>query len=137
MPVVTTPGYERLVVSGANERLPVHRWFRFKEGFSADLLRTLLETLELSESKNLRILDPFCGVGTTLLSAQELSKSIAITAIGIERNPFIHFVAHTKVRWPEMNPETIMEMGKRILKASCSSVVEIPDVARALQLGDA
>jgi hypothetical protein len=126
MPVESLPGFERLVVPGANERLPVHRWFRFKEGFSADLLKTLLESLELSGRKSLRILDPFCGVGTTLLSAQELSKSIAITALGIERNPFIHSVAQTKVRWPEMNPDTIMEIGKKILKASRSSVVEIP-----------
>ena len=126
MPVESVPSYERLVVSGTNERLPVHRWFRFKEGFSADLLKILLESLELSGRKNLKILDPFCGVGTTLLSAQELSKSIAITALGIERNPFIHFVAQTKVRWPEMNPDTIMEIGKEILKASCPSGVEIP-----------
>lgn len=126
MPVETAPAYGRLVVPGANERLPVHRWFRFKEGFSADLLRTLLESLELSAKKNLRILDPFCGVGTTLLSAQELSKSNAITAFGIERNPFIHFIAQTKVRWPEMNPDTIMEIGDEILIASCSSVAEIP-----------
>lgn len=126
MPVESAPAYERLVVSGSNERLPVHRWFRFKEGFSADLLKILLESLELSGRRSLKILDPFCGVGTTLLSAQELSKSIAITALGIERNPFIHFVAQTKVRWPEMNPDTIMEIGKEILKASCSSGVEIP-----------
>lgn len=126
MPVDTAPGFERLVVPGANERLPVHRWFRFKEGFSADLLRTLIDLLELSERKSLRVLDPFCGVGTTLLSAQELSKSITITAIGIERNPFIHFVAKTKVRWPEMNPDKIMEIGQRILRASCSTEVGIP-----------
>jgi hypothetical protein len=129
IPVETMSVYERLVVPGANERLPVHRWFRFKEGFSADLLRTVLESTELSKRKSLRILDPFCGVGTTLVSSQELSKSIAITALGVERNPFIHFVAQTKVRWPEMNPDAIVDLGKKILNASPSCLVEIPKLS--------
>jgi hypothetical protein len=126
MPIEAASGFERLVVPGVNERLPVHRWFRFKEGFSADLLRTVLESLDLSGKKSLRVLDPFCGVGTTLIGSQELSKAINITAIGIERNPFIRFVAQTKVRWPEMDPDIIMKIGQKILTATCSSEVQLP-----------
>lgn len=126
MPVETASQFERLVVPGVNERLPVHRWFRFKEGFSADLLRTVLESLSLSEKKNLRVLDPFCGVGTTLVGSQELCKTRNIVAIGIERNPFIRFVAKTKVSWPDMDPDVIMEIGNRILTADCSSKVQFP-----------
>jgi hypothetical protein len=129
MPVEMAPSFERLVVSGVNERLPVHRWFRFKEGFSADLLRALLSSLELSGRKELRILDPFCGVGTTLICAQELSQTTRVTALGIERNPFIRFVAQTKVRWPDMDPDRIMETGQEILTASYSSEVEIPKLS--------
>jgi len=126
VPVEAAPNFERLVVPDVNERLPVHRWFRFKEGFSADLLRTVLSSLELAGRANLRLLDPFCGVGTTLIGAQELSEAINITAFGIERNPFIRFVAQTKVRWPEMDPNTITTIGQEILGTPCSFEVEIP-----------
>src|SRR6266566_3335855 len=126
MPVEAASSFERLVVPGVNERLPVHRWFRFKEGFSADLLRTVLESLSLSGRNNLRILDPFCGVGTTLVGSQELCKTKNVTAIGIERNPLIRFVAKTKVRWPDMDPDVIIEVGNRILKADCSPKVQFP-----------
>lgn len=129
MPIETAPGFERLVVPGFNERLPVHRWFRFKEGFSADLLREVLPALNLSRRRNLRILDPFCGVGTTLICAQELAQSLRIATVGIERNPFICFVARTKVRWPHMNADAIMEIGQKILTASCASSVKIPSLS--------
>src|SRR5712692_10416120 len=91
------PSYEGMFVSIANERLPVHRWFRFKESFSPDLLKAAIEDLRLEVGKSLRMLDPFCGVGTSLVAAQELQKEgYAITALGIERNPFMAFVAKTK-----------------------------------------
>jgi hypothetical protein len=125
MPVETASRFERLVVPAVNERLPVHRWFRFKEGFSADLLRTVLESLSFSGKKNLRVLDPFCGVGTTLVCSQELCKTTNITAIGIERNPLIRFVAQTKVSWPEMDPDIIVELGHKFL-TNCASKVQFP-----------
>src|SRR5438552_9449928 len=94
--------YNNLVVGATNDRLPVHRWFRFKESFSADLLRNVLSDLK-PKRKKLSLLDPFCGVGTSLIATQELRLAdYAITATGIERNPFIAFVAQTKVNWPTM-----------------------------------
>lgn len=118
LPVEIVPEFGRLVVSGINDQLPVHRWFRFKEGFSADLLKTVLSQVTERESEGCVLLDPFCGAGTTLVSAQELSSFAKITAIGIEQNPFIHFVARTKTSWPQMNSERILNLGERILAAS-------------------
>src|SRR5436309_1964103 len=95
-----SPSYGPLVVAGSNEHAPVHRWFRFKESFSPDLLKTVLLTLRPSLGTTIRLLDPFCGVGTSLIAAQELhSEGFAISAVGIERNPFVAFAARTKANW--------------------------------------
>ena len=105
--VQSAPELHRLVVPSSNDELPVHRWLRFKEGFSADLLSSVLSALQKNHENEVVVLDPFCGCGTTLVSAQEPSKSLNIKAVGIERNPFIHFVAKTKTAWPRMRPENI------------------------------
>ena len=115
LPIEYVPELSDLVVPNINENLPVHRWFRFKEGFSADLLRTILLSLRPGiGKKNICVADPFCGVATSLVSAQEL-RDFSITAIGIERNPFIHFIAKTKVAWPLIDPERLLRTGEEIL----------------------
>ena len=59
----------------------MHRWFRFKEAFSAQLVRKLIESFDLPSPSH--ILDPFSGVSTTLLVARELGHN----ATGIEVLP--------------------------------------------------
>jgi hypothetical protein len=74
-----------------NLTLPRHRWYEFKEAFSPSLVRKAIE-----ETKCLRsdyIVDPFCGSGTVPLTAAELG----INSYGIEVNPFMSFVAETKL----------------------------------------
>ncbi len=52
-----------------NMRLPVHRWFRFSAGFSAEWAE---ETIREASSRGpTRVFDPFAGSGTTLLAAQD------------------------------------------------------------------
>jgi len=86
--------FAQLVVANGNDNLPVHRWFRFKESFSAQLLGQVLESEASSLRGRARLLDPFCGVGTVLLSAQQWCRTaLRFESIGIERNPFIGFVA--------------------------------------------
>jgi len=47
-----------------------------------------------------RILDPFVGVATSLLSAQlQYRGENELELIGVERNPFTAFVARTKIGW--------------------------------------
>jgi len=126
LPIDTIPQLSRLVVAATNDQLPVHRWFRFKEGFSADLLKNLLPALSPATRECISILDPFSGVGTTLLSAQELSRFANIKAVGIERNPFIHFVSKTKLAWPLMRAENVRALSERILRKSSAAVGNIP-----------
>src|SRR6267378_8509342 len=75
-----------------NENAPVHRWFRYKESFSANLLKVVVEKLATGLGHKFRLLDPYCGVGTCLVSAQQLgANGYEIAATGIERNPFSAF----------------------------------------------
>src|SRR5438445_265226 len=76
------PALGSLVVASNNDELPVHRWFRFKEAYAAELLPSLLRLFWDRPSKALRLADPYCGVGTTLLSAQALAD-YQVDAIGI------------------------------------------------------
>ncbi|MDR3158906.1 MAG: site-specific DNA-methyltransferase [Zoogloeaceae bacterium] len=46
----------------------LHRWLKYKEGFSADLVETLFK--EMGIKKGHMLLDPFLGSGTTSLVAQ-------------------------------------------------------------------
>jgi SAM-dependent methyltransferase len=108
------------VVFRSNDVAPVHGWFRFKEGFSADLLLQLLTKFDYPRNRELRILDPFCGVGTTLLSAQ-LLDAFVINAVGIERNPFIGFVAQAKLNWSQLRPNTFLAEAADALESATQS----------------
>ncbi|NPA86481.1 MAG: site-specific DNA-methyltransferase [Candidatus Diapherotrites archaeon] len=66
MRIVERPELAKLVTFVPNKNLPVHRWFYYKEGFSRDLVKMLLD-----EFKPETVLDPFVGSGTTALTAKE------------------------------------------------------------------
>jgi SAM-dependent methyltransferase len=108
---------EHQVVAALNENRPVHRWFRFKEAFAHTLLRRIIEDYLPKNQKLIRFLDPFCGTGTSLLSAQELSEhGYEIIGTGIERNPFVHFVAKTKIAAGEINLRDYDRLRRDVLK---------------------
>lgn len=65
---------------------PVHRWFKYREGFAPSLLRKL-------HIKG-GVLDPFCGCGTTLLECSRQN----VNSKGIDLNPLATFVARVKTR---------------------------------------
>ena len=122
--------YVGLVAPGGNETYPVHGWLRFKEAFSADLLRVVVRELASDLGKSFRLLDPFCGVGTSLVASQEMTaEGWDIQAQGIEISPFIGFAARTKVRWPRMAAQRIVDGGESALRASTRDVLQLPPVS--------
>ena len=82
----------KLVSYQANKSATMHRWFKYKEGFSARLVRNFVTEFDLKPGHH--ILDPFSGVSTTLLVAQELGLS----ATGIEVMPIGDIVWKAKSR---------------------------------------
>lgn len=83
----TNPDLTRSLVSfQANKSLPVYRWLKYKEGFSADLVRYCL-AYRASESRRVgRLLDPFAGTGTALTTAAEAgweAEGIELLPVGV------------------------------------------------------
>jgi DNA modification methylase len=76
-----------------NTDLPRHRWYRFKEGFSAGLVQSFVEA-HLPNNRPGRLLDPFLGSGTTAVEGARLGHNVD----GIETNPFMAFLAKVKTR---------------------------------------
>jgi DNA modification methylase len=71
----------RMLVSyQANKSANGHRWYKYKEAFSASLVRYVLGKSDLKAGQ---ILDPFAGSGTTLFTASDLG----IDSVGIELLP--------------------------------------------------
>lgn len=80
---------------------PVHRWFNFKEGYSPRLLPWVFAQDLVPDDTRIRLLDPYCGVGTTLLASMSPPCNERITsAVGVERNPAIQAIAQAKIGWP-------------------------------------
>lgn len=79
--ITHNPQLKRTLVSfQANKNAPYYRWFKYKEGFSAQMVHYLLNTLT---AKRGALLDPFSGTGTALFASRELGWE----ATGIELLP--------------------------------------------------
>lgn len=129
LPILEDPDLGRLVVPSENASLPGHQWFKYKEGFSANLLSHVLGTIVPSAGPDLRLLDPFCGVGTTLLSAQQSFRAgYNVRGIGIECNPFAAFVATTKTQWQQIEPDLLLRLGERVLRTA-DPATELPELS--------
>ena len=110
--------YSSLVTASTNAQYPIQRWFHLKEAYSLDLLPTLLADWKIDPKSIHKVLDPFCGVGTSLLSVQMIAKSYDLddlVAYGIERNPFLQFVAKTKVSWSQFMIKRFRNATKTVL----------------------
>jgi len=88
--VKKNPEYSELVNFSKNEEIPIHRWIKFKEGYSAPLVRKLVDEERLGENEY--VFDPFVGSGTTCLVAQEKGYP----SIGIDILPVASFASKVK-----------------------------------------
>ena len=71
----------------------VHNWYRLRLGYSDHLVSDLLDEFSLSPGD--RVLDPFCGSGTTLVECMKKG----VDSVGIDANPSSCFASSVKTNW--------------------------------------
>lgn len=108
-----------------NMKLPVHRWFRYSAGFSAQWIMQLISD---NQKPHLKILDPFAGSGTTLIAAD----SCEVSSVGIEAHPFVTRIARAKLLWNRDADrligqiKTLTEKAQIIERTEAINIEELP-----------
>lgn len=86
--------------SSENRSYPVHRWVPWIAGFSAGFVDDVLTRyLQRNGSHSPLVLDPFCGVGTTLVQCQRRG----VHSIGFEINPYAAMASRVKTNALHLN----------------------------------
>lgn len=71
----------------------VHDWYRFVLSYPPHLVRDYVDRFGISQQHT--VLDPFCGMGTTLVECQKLG----IKSVGVEAHPMTSFASKVKTDW--------------------------------------
>ena len=86
--------------SSHNKSLSMHRWANWIAGFSGEFARSAITRFlprphpnPPPEGEGTLVMDPFAGVGTTLVEANRLG----LDSIGFEINPFAALVCRVKL----------------------------------------
>ena len=93
----------------------LHSWLKYKEGFSAELVRTLIEEFRLKPGDT--VLDPFIGSGTTALVA----ASEGLDCIGCDILPMSAIAIKAKSAIREYDPDELRRLVSFITRQ------EVPD----------
>lgn len=109
-----------------NMKMPVHRWFRYSAGYSAEWAKNTIS--KFAGDKNIVLLDPFVGSGTSLLAAQESGAE----GYGIEAHPFVYRVAQAKMYWTADNGDFDRFVAKIVALAATikTDITVYPDLIR-------
>jgi hypothetical protein len=87
-----------------------HQWYRFVLSFPPHLVRDYVGKFGLDERH--RILDPFCGTGTTVVEC----KKLGISSFGLESNPIACFASRTKLNW-KIDPDEFLRHAQAVARA--------------------
>ncbi len=98
-----------------NMKLPVHRWFRYSAGFSAQWV-----TQEIKAKRPTAVFDPFAGSATTLIVAE----SEGVSSWGLDSHPFVSRIARAKLGW-RSDPDVFFDK-TRELRRVAKSITPVP-----------
>lgn len=80
----------KLTTFSPNKKLPIHNWYPYLQGYSANLVSMLIQEYNISNQHI--VLDPWCGVGTTNL----VCSNHGIQSVGIDISPLSVFISQVK-----------------------------------------
>ena len=93
-----------------NKHRPIHRWVPWIAGFSSEFVRDAFNRyLPTKRKEAVVVLDPFCGVGTTLIEALRSGHD----AVGFEINPYAALATRAKCEAAKISP---LQLNNYILK---------------------
>ena len=93
------------------EDRPAHEWYRFVLSFPPHLVREYIKRFELTGES--RVLDPFCGTGTTIVEC----KKLGVPSVGIESNPMALFASQVKIDWSP-DPDGLIQHARKVADAA-------------------
>lgn len=79
--------------SANNKTLSIHRWANWIAGFSGDFVQSAIKHYLPCPLRDSLILDPFAGIGTTLVEAYRAG----VNSVGFDINPFAALVTRVKL----------------------------------------
>ncbi|MBM0744050.1 DNA methyltransferase [Phormidium sp. CLA17] len=97
-----------------------HDWYRFVLSFPPHLVQDYLERFGINADQ--RVLDPFCGTGTTVVDA----KKLGIASVGVEANPMAHFAGSVKLDW-NPKPDELIHQAERIAERAIREIERSED----------
>jgi DNA modification methylase len=118
----------------SNDDRAAHDWYRFVLSYPPHLVRDYLSRFRASPEK--RVLDPFCGTGTTIVEC----KKLRVPSIGVEAHPMAHFASATKIAW-NIDPAELEESSRRVAAAAnaeleASGIIDDPAPALIAEMPD-
>lgn len=109
-----------------NMALPIHRWFRYSAGFSAQWVEQTLTCWGITKEQV--VLDPFVGSGTVSV----VCDILGIPSIGIEAHPLVSRICRTKLLW-ETSPQKLNDFAERVLCLAHKPDQPIDDYPKLIQ----
>jgi len=116
--ICVNPDLDRTLVSfQANKHEPFYRWFKYKEGFSSQLVRYFLQKLTKKPGV---LLDPFAGAGAALFASRDLGWD----TIGIELLPVGIFGMNARQSAEKVDPEVFQKCARLLAAADLAEYRE-------------
>ena len=119
-PVIENKEFEKLVNFSTNRETPIHSWFEYKQGYSEELVKKILDKSVIK--KDHYVFDPFTGVGTTQVAAKKLGHQ----SVGLDVNPVATFAAKVKTHTYTKTQREDIERIIKNLKKKYKKTKKIP-----------